>query len=88
MPPTLPIISIAPYINPSSYTDEDRKATSDALHIACRDYGFFYLNVECLVGQEEVEELFGLARKFFALPQSEKDAISLRNEDSARGVYI
>jgi len=85
-PPTLPIINIEPYINLSKYADDDRRATSEALHVACRDYGFFYLNVECLVSGQEVEELLELARAFFGLPQEDKDAISIRNEDSARGM--
>lgn len=82
---SLPVISIAPYVQRDTHSDADRKATSDALHAACRDFGFFYLDLTSFAGKEEMEELMLLARRFFALGQDEKDRISIRNQDNARG---
>jgi len=56
-----------------------------ALHTACRDYGFFYLNLEGFATKHETDELTRLARIFFSSPQGVKDEISLRNSDQARG---
>ncbi|KAG8993147.1 hypothetical protein FRB94_010991 [Tulasnella sp. JGI-2019a] len=83
--PSLPIISIAPYVDRSKSSDADRNATASALHVACRDYGFFYLDITSFAQSDQIEELLGLAREFFALPQAEKDRISIRNQDQARG---
>ena len=86
---SLPIISIAPYL--SSVYDANsiklRQETSAALHNACVNYGFFYLDISCYVDASEMEELTRLAREFFALPQAEKDRLSLKNEDHARGGF-
>jgi isopenicillin N synthase-like dioxygenase len=86
---TLPIISIAPYL--SSVCDAAnsmlRQETSTALHNACMNYGFFYLDISCYVDASETDELVRLAREFFALPQAEKDLLSLKNEDYARGRF-
>jgi len=80
----LPIIDIAPFLSTHS-TPEDRAATAQALHTACVEYGFFYLDISKFVDQSEPEELARLARVFFSLPQEEKDKISLRFQDNARG---
>ncbi|KIJ54939.1 hypothetical protein M422DRAFT_58225 [Sphaerobolus stellatus SS14] len=84
---TLPVISITPYLTPA--VDQESKRlrdeTSAALHNACLEYGFFYLDISAYIDQSETEELTGLARDFFALPEGEKDRISLKNEDQARG---
>jgi len=84
---TLPIISIAPYV--SRICDANsmklRQETSAALHNACVDYGFFYLDISCYIDASETDELTRLAREFFALPQAEKDSLSLKNGDHARG---
>lgn len=82
----LPVISIAPYVSKTS-TEEERLAVSKALHEACRDFGFFYLDVTSFVDVEETDELTHLAREFFALPQEEKDSISITKEDLARGAF-
>ncbi|KDQ62432.1 hypothetical protein JAAARDRAFT_122490 [Jaapia argillacea MUCL 33604] len=80
---SLPIISIAPYLHP--HDGKGRLSTAAAIHAACLDYGFFYLDISCFIDPSEPEELTRLAREFFTLPQAEKDKISLRNEDNARG---
>ncbi|THU94910.1 Clavaminate synthase-like protein [Dendrothele bispora CBS 962.96] len=84
----LPIISITPYLlDPSSRDDveERRAATSNALHRACRDYGFFYLDISAFVDPREPDDLTKLGRAFFSLPQEEKDKLALKNQDHARG---
>ena len=68
----LPIISIAPYLSSTS-TDSEREAVSRALHAACRDYGFFYLDISSLVEPSQTHDLLDLARRFFFLPQEQKD---------------
>ncbi|KAG8925775.1 hypothetical protein FRC01_009727 [Tulasnella sp. 417] len=82
---TLPVISISPYVRKETSTVRDRLATSEALHKACRDFGFFYLDISSFANDAEMNTLMDLARQFFALPQERKDLISIRNQDSARG---
>lgn len=84
-PFTLPIIDISPYLPGSEATDSDRKETSAALHKACMEYGFLYLDVRSFIQDSEPQSLAKLAYKFFQLPQEEKDQISLKNQDGARG---
>lgn len=80
---TLPIIDIAPWAD--GHDPKGRLSTAAAIHAACLEYGFFYLDVSSFVDPEQPEELARLAREFFALPQEEKDKISLHNQDHARG---
>lgn len=87
MASNLPVISIASYVSKTS-TKEERWAVSKALHEACRDFGFFYLDATSFVSIEERDDLVRLAREFFALPQGQKDEISIANEDLARGVLL
>jgi isopenicillin N synthase-like dioxygenase len=82
----LPIIDITPYL--SDGNAEARSSTSNAIHAACIEYGFFYLDISKYIDLSEPEELTRLAREFFGLPQSEKDKISLKNEDQARGLFV
>lgn len=81
----LPIIDIGPYLDPTQPCSLDRAAVSTALHDACVEYGFFYLDISKYVDASEPEELTRLAREFFFLPQEEKDIISITNQDNARG---
>jgi isopenicillin N synthase-like dioxygenase len=83
----LPIIDIAPWVNGHDHKDSDsgRPSTAAAIHDACLEYGFFYLDITSFVVPEEPEELSRLAHEFFGLPQEEKDKISLNNQDRARG---
>lgn len=80
---TLPIVDIAPFLRDDQ--PELRASASAALHAACVNYGFFYLNISAYADPSETLKLTDLAREFFALPQEEKDKISLSNEDHARG---
>jgi isopenicillin N synthase-like dioxygenase len=79
----LPIINIDPYLATGNQTG--RMSVAAALHAACLEYGFFYLDLSSYIDPSEPEELTRLAREFFALPQEEKEKIALRNQDHARG---
>ncbi|KAI8978694.1 Clavaminate synthase-like protein [Trametes punicea] len=79
---SLPVISVEPFLLPQSH---GRLAAAAALHAACSEYGFFYLDISAHVDPSEPEELIRLAREFFAQPQEDKDKISITNEDNARG---
>ena len=80
----LPVIDISPYLATGNHSK--RISTSAALHAACLEYGFFYLDISHYIDPKEPEELTRLAREFFALPEEEKNRIALRNEDGARGL--
>jgi isopenicillin N synthase-like dioxygenase len=80
---SLPIIDIAPWIE--GHDHKGRLSTAAAIHAACLEFGFFYLDVSAFVSPDEPEELSRLAREFFGLPQEEKDKISLNSQDCARG---
>ena len=82
----LPIINMAPWL-PSNHTSTDREkqAVAEALHVACRDFGFFYLNLAGFATEAEMARLADLGSKFFHLPQHCKDAIGLAHSDGARG---
>ncbi|KAF8630836.1 hypothetical protein AX17_005195 [Amanita inopinata Kibby_2008] len=82
---SLPIIDISPYLSDKPEDIARRTAVSAALHAACVEYGFFYLDISSYITPQEPEELTALARTFFALSEEEKDKIALRNEDHARG---
>jgi isopenicillin N synthase-like dioxygenase len=84
-PSSLPIIDIAPYLGHKPQDAAKRALTAAALHAACLEFGFFYLDISTYVDHSEPEELTALAREFFALPQEEKNRLSLINEDHARG---
>jgi isopenicillin N synthase-like dioxygenase len=79
----LPIIDIAPWV--TGHDHKGRLSTAAAIHAACLEFGFFYLDISSFATPEEPEELARLAREFFALAQDEKDNISLNNQDRARG---
>lgn len=85
---TLPIIDIAPFLSSDPADANKRAATSAALHAACVEYGFFYLNIDAYVDRSEPEELTRLAKEFFSLPQEEKDKLALSNQDYARGACL
>ncbi len=83
---SLPIINISPYLTSGDHHDKaGRLSTSAALHAACLEYGFFYLDISKYVDPSEPAELTRIAREFFSLPEEEKNKIALMNEDHARG---
>ncbi|KAG9080256.1 hypothetical protein FRC06_006863, partial [Ceratobasidium sp. 370] len=81
---TLPIIDIAPYL--SGRNDPDaRTATAAALHAACRDFGFFYLDISAFIKREQTDELAELAHRFFKLSNEVKGGLHIQHQDLARG---
>jgi isopenicillin N synthase-like dioxygenase len=86
LPPiSLPIIDISPYLSEKPSDLAKRSLVSAALHKACVQYGFFYLDISSYLDPHEPEELAALAKAFFSLPEEEKDRIALRHGDHARG---
>ena len=80
---SLPVINIAPYLH--DHDKAGRLSVSAALHAACLEYGFFYLDISQYADPSEPEELTKLAREFFNLSQEEKEKIGLQHQDYARG---
>jgi isopenicillin N synthase-like dioxygenase len=83
---TLPIIDITPYL-PGHGTPASRDKTAAALHAACRDFGFFYLDIAGFVDAAQTEELAALAHRFFGLEEGVKEKLHIQNEDLARGEW-
>jgi isopenicillin N synthase-like dioxygenase len=83
---SLPVIDLSPYLDGSSSypPTEAQKKCSAAIHEACVEYGFFYL-AGLGLHPDEMDRVLTLAREFFALPNEEKDKISIANQDMARG---
>ena len=80
----LPIIDISPYL-PGRGTPESRAQTAAALHAACRDFGFFYLDISRIVETEQTNELAEFGHRFFGLKNEVKDKLHIQNQDLARG---
>jgi isopenicillin N synthase-like dioxygenase len=81
----LPIINVKPYLNLTSADADQRQRVASAIHVACRDVGFFYLDVSDLLSQAEMDEVLQVGREFFARPQEEKESIGLAHSDGVRG---
>lgn len=62
----------------------ERRSFLSDLRSAARDVGFFYLGGHG-IPQAEVHRLFVLAKRFFALPDEEKQAIGMINSPQFRG---
>ncbi|KAG6910675.1 hypothetical protein DXG01_008719 [Tephrocybe rancida] len=85
-PNALPIVNIAPFLNQDGPDNvELRASTAAALHKACVEYGFFYLDLSAYVDPAVPARLAELGKEFFHLPQEQKDIIALKNQDGARG---
>jgi isopenicillin N synthase-like dioxygenase len=85
---TIPVIDISTFLDSSSSPSE-RLSTAKALDHACRTVGFFYLSNHG-IPLANLTQILSLARKFFALPQAQKDRIRLKpagvdDGDGARG---
>jgi isopenicillin N synthase-like dioxygenase len=76
----LPIIDLAPLGEGAGGLDE----LAAAIGAACRDVGFFYA-VNHGVKRDLMDEAFGQARGFFALPLADKEAIAMRIVGGNRG---
>jgi isopenicillin N synthase-like dioxygenase len=61
-----------------------RSTEISKLDQACRDVGFFYL-VNTSIDASEMAQLMGAAKTFFALPQSDKEAIDIKHSLNHRG---
>lgn len=69
-----PIIDLAPVLADPAGPDGDRGArTRDEIHAACTDTGFFVVVGHGL--DRPVADLFTAARRFFSLPQTEKESV-------------
>ena len=79
----LPIINISSFLDDQSSL-EGRKVVGKQVDQACRHSGFFYLTGHGLE-ESEMSEIRDIANEFFALPQEEKELISIENNDNARG---
>jgi isopenicillin N synthase-like dioxygenase len=73
-PADLPIIDFAPF---RDGTDTGKREVAQALRAACIDMGFFYL-ANHGVPQTVIDDAFGEARSFFALPVAEKMEVHQR----------
>ncbi|THH01575.1 hypothetical protein EW026_g1164 [Hermanssonia centrifuga] len=83
MPMPMPTSISTP--TPSVIPSASQSTKPKALHAACLEYGFFYLDISKYVDPSEPAELTRIAREFFSLPEEEKNKIALMNEDHARG---
>ncbi|KAG9092369.1 hypothetical protein FRC07_011681, partial [Ceratobasidium sp. 392] len=82
---TLPIIDISPYLPNRPIDSKARAATASALHAACRDFGFFYLDISGFVDKARTDRLAELAHRFFGLSGEVKERLHIQNQDLARG---
>lgn len=67
-----------------SLLEADPDGFDGRLRAAAHDVGFFYLTGHGL-GPERIAEVLAVARRFFALPQAQKDAIAMVNSPHFRG---
>ncbi len=77
---TLPIVDLAPLGEGEAGLDK----VAAAIGAACRDVGFFYA-VNHGVKRDLMDEAFSEARRFFALPLADKEAIAMRIVGGNRG---
>ncbi|CAJ1420817.1 unnamed protein product [Effrenium voratum] len=77
----VPTLNIAPFLEGGSY--ESRLAVAKQLDAACVDLGCFYLEGHG-VPESQVRRLHGVAKEFFTLPASSKEAIAI-SEGKGRG---
>ena len=76
---TLPVIDISPWLHPgTSGRNGGRSSTAAALHAACLDYGFFYLDISSIATEEETEELTSLAHQFFSVNNRQAPGLGSR----------
>src|SRR4051794_17061523 len=81
-PLSLPIIDITPFLDLSQAAH--KPVCAQQIRTACRDVGFFYLTGHG-VPPELMKDVLDVSREFFALPEEEKQLISIANNDKARG---
>lgn len=76
-------MSVVPVLD-LSQLDTDPDGFDRAVRDAAHDVGFFYLTGHG-IDAARIDEVLALARRFFALPQAEKDAIAMLNSPHFRG---
>jgi isopenicillin N synthase-like dioxygenase len=78
----LPVIDVAPLLGGG-----DRARAAEAIGEACRDLGFFYASGHA-ISAGTLERLDRVSRKFFALPEAEKQKIAMAKGGRAwRGFF-
>ena len=80
----LPLIDVAPLLDPEAFHGRAGQEQIDALHTACKGPGFFYL-VNHGVARDSERALFALARRFFELPLAAKLRIENVHSPQFRG---
>lgn len=82
----VPVLDALPILDLSllDQGEEARRQFEQELLKVTHEIGFFYLTGHG-ISEEEVDAAFEDARQFFALPQSEKDAIEMRKSAQFRG---
>jgi isopenicillin N synthase-like dioxygenase len=81
---TLPLIDVAPLLDPDAFGERVVRARADALHAACTGSGLFYLTSHG-VAQEEERVSFELRRRFLALPLGAKLRLENIHSEQFRG---
>ncbi|KAI8141955.1 hypothetical protein BJV82DRAFT_560152 [Fennellomyces sp. T-0311] len=76
----LPIIDFSDFANRSS-------TIAEQVLDACTSIGFFYV-INHQVPKEMIAEAFSLSKKFYDLPQEEKDAVSIKSNRGYTGLYV
>src|SRR5271170_751349 len=77
----IPVINIAA-LQGGRAADVDK--VTEAIVAACESVGFFYV-VDHGIPSRLVEDIFGVARWFFARPQTERDALDVAASPNFRG---
>ncbi|MEM1039169.1 MAG: 2-oxoglutarate and iron-dependent oxygenase domain-containing protein [Pseudomonadota bacterium] len=77
-------MSAVPILDFSRFTDGEAGAFVTELGAVCRDTGFFVLTNHG-IGDRLVANSFEMARRFFSLPQTQKDALSISLSPHNRG---
>lgn len=84
----LPVLDIAPFLEPHSGPDNDQRRRETAAHLDrfLTHFGFLYLTgYGSVVTEEQLATVLDVARSFFARPDEEKANLKIRRGDGARG---
>lgn len=79
----LPVIDFSAFLEGDA---RQRQALADVLHRTCQEVGFFYLTGHGL-SAEILPDCFAAARRFFDLPEAEKQKIAIDRSACHRGWY-
>jgi isopenicillin N synthase-like dioxygenase len=85
MTPSLPLISLTPFLDPNPSDPLPLQASLAQLSSACRDTGFFYLT-DHGIPLSRLNQVLTLARSFFQdASDDEKQSLARKSPDEARG---